>query len=76
MRVRPTALEQSGTASHYQVAHANTVTVCSAVPTYGSDTTEKVAAVQLSVASGLTAGQGAAAYSANAAAYFGWSAEL
>lgn len=79
MRVRPTALEQSGTANQYEVAHANTTTTCSAVPTYQAATTASSASTFFQVSSGLTVGQGCAfrADTTNGAtAYLGWSAEL
>ena len=79
MRVRPTALEQSGTANQYEVAHANTTTTCSAVPTYQAATTASSASTFFQVSSGLTIGQGCAfrADTTNGAtAYLGWSAEL
>lgn len=80
MRIAPTALEQSGTANHYQISSGVWGNIsCSAVPTYGSVTTVNNWFVNITVASGLTAGQ--AGYfrtdSTNgAAAYLGWSAEL
>jgi hypothetical protein len=79
MRVRPTALEQSGTANQYEVAHANTATTCSAVPTYQAATNASIANTFFTVSSGLTVGQGCAlrADTTNGAtAYLGWSAEL
>ena len=76
MRTRPTALEQSGTAAHYQVNHSATVTACSSVPVYNSYTTDQNALVPFTVASGLTAGHGCGVSSANASAYLAWSAEL
>jgi hypothetical protein len=78
MRIRPTALEQSGTASHYAVLHTTTVTTCSAVPVYASYTNSESATVIFAVASGLTTGQGSAGTSENnnTSAYLAWSAEL
>lgn len=78
MRIRPTALEQSGTASDYAVLHQNTATTCSAVPVFDSSTTANGATCAFTVASGLTAGQGSRSGSANnnSSAYLGWSAEL
>jgi hypothetical protein len=79
MRDRPTALEQSGTAADYLVAHgAASATACSAVPTFGGGTTKDSALTTFTVASGLTAGQGSrgASASGNTDAYLGWSAEL
>ena len=75
MRAIPTALEQTGTAANYSIAHTNTNTACSAVPTFGIATVSN-ALTTFTVASGLTAGQGSMARAANAAAYLAWSAEL
>ena len=75
MRAIPTALEQTGTAANYSIAHTNTNTACSAVPTFGNATVSN-ALTTFTVASGLTAGQGSMARAANAAAYLAWSAEL
>jgi len=75
MRIAPTALEQSGTAAHYQVAHSNTDTACSAVPTFFS--ADIFGATQtFTVASGLTAGRGSINRAASSSAFLGWSAEL
>ena len=78
MRTRPTALEQSGTASDYVVGYTNTSATCSSVPTYYGGTNSDVGITTFTVASGLTAGQGIAGYSAsgNSSAYLAWSAEL
>jgi hypothetical protein len=75
MRTAPTALEQSGTASHYRVRHANTDTTCSAVPTFQNASNWLAWSASI-VASGLTAGQGSFLRSNNASAYLAWSAEL
>ena len=75
MRTFPTALEQSGTAGDYSVRSGGVNTTCSAIPTYGSTTT-MCARVVLTVASGLTTGNGSFARATSGAAYFGWSAEL
>jgi hypothetical protein len=78
MRTRPTALEQSGTASHYAVLNAfGSATTCSAVPNYDGATTNEFGWAGFTVASGLTAGNATVMLSNNtSAAYFGWSAEL
>ena len=76
MRVKPSALEQSGTASHYKIAHGIVETTCSAVPTYDSTTSETIYGANFTVASGLTAGQGSGGRSNNSSAYLGFSAEL
>lgn len=76
MRIAPTALEQSGTAGHYGVLYANSGVACTAVPTFGSASETQVA-VLLTVAAGLTAGQGCHGYFlTTGSGYIGWSAEL
>ena len=76
MRIRPTALEQSGTASDYRVWHgSNTSTNCSSVPTYAGATRTNCR-VLFTVASGLTIGQGILLRAANTNSYLAWSAEL
>jgi hypothetical protein len=78
MRSPPSAVEQSGTASNYQCRFANTNTSCSAVPTF-STASVAGSAVNFTVASGLTAGQGGqfgAGPSTGASAFLAWSAEL
>ena len=76
MRIAPTALEQSGTASHYAVRRAaSTNTTCSSVPTFNTATANMGETV-FTVASGLTAGQGIILRSLSASSYLAWSAEL
>jgi len=76
MRTAPTALEQSGTAGDYSVlGSGTTITVCSAVPSVGSNSVN-VVQYNFTVASGLTAGQAIEARPVNTNAYLGWSAEL
>jgi hypothetical protein len=76
MRARPTALEQSGTAADYAVRSSSAgVTVCSAVPSFGTSNTN-LAQVIFTVASGLTAGGGCLGRTASTNAYLAWSAEL
>jgi hypothetical protein len=76
MRTEITALEQSGTASNYQVAHGNlTLTSCSSVPTFSTGQKESCA-VNFTVSSGLTAGNGSLIRAADSSAYLGFSAEL
>jgi len=76
MRTRPTAVEVTGTASDYSIAFVVSNTVCSAVPTFSSSTTDAVGTLNAYVASGLTAGQPATLLSNSSAGYLGWSAEL
>ncbi len=76
MRTAPSALEQSGTATDYQVrTAAATSTNCSSVPTYSATSTNS-ALVSFTVSSGLVAGQAMNGRAVNTAAYLGWSAEL
>ena len=76
MRIYPTALEQTGTASNYAVWHgSNTTTVCSSVPTYAG-ATKTTCRVLFSVASGLTIGQGILLRGQTTGSYLAWSAEL
>jgi hypothetical protein len=75
MRAAPTALEQSGTAGDYRVAHQATATNCSAVPQFSSGDIFN-SSVNFTVASGLTAGQGSRFRAVNSSAYLAWSAEL
>jgi hypothetical protein len=76
MRTAPTALEQSGTAGDYStVGPATTITVCSAVPTFGV-ASSSFASFDFTVTAGLVAGQGHSARPVNTNAYLGWSAEL
>ena len=76
MRVQPTALEQSGTAAHYQIVYQASAAACSGVPTFGSETTVDRTRLEATVASGLTAGNGVGIRYASASAYLAWSAEL
>lgn len=77
MRIPPTALEQTGTATDYRVLGAGaSTTACNSVPTFNS-ASETLGQTSFSVASGLTAysaGVGQAA--SGITAYLGWSAEL
>ena len=74
MRTEPTALEQSGSASDYTVRNLSTVG-CNAVPAHFA--ADKYGAlVDLSVASGITAGQGAFLRTVGSNCFLAWSAEL
>jgi len=75
LRTNPTALEQSGTASHYRVGHLSTVTTCSAVPAFNR-ASQFGSALVFTVASGLTAGQGSQGQAVNTSAFLAWSSEL
>jgi hypothetical protein len=77
MRIAPTALEQSGTASHYRVVGAGAAsTTCSGVPAYNSNTSNFIGVQNFPVSSGLTAYSSGFGSGNNASAYLGWSAEL
>jgi hypothetical protein len=75
MRIAPTALEQSGTAGHYDVVNQNGATTVSSVPTY-VDVTDTIARTQFTVSSGLTSGGAGTARTSNANGFLAWSAEL
>jgi len=75
LRTAPTALEQSGTATHYEVQHGNIATTCSAVPTFATASINMATSTFI-VASGLTAGQGSNIRLANTSGYLAWSVEL
>jgi hypothetical protein len=76
MRTNPTALEQTGTAGDYSIRYSGAnVANCSSVPTF-VNATVSTAATNLTVSSGLTAGQGMFARAVNTNAYLAWSAEL
>ena len=78
MRVRPTALEQSGTAGDYQVYSSSGAAIAlTSVPTYaGVATSQYQAAVNFTVSSGLTGGNVTQLTAANANSFLGWSVEL
>ncbi len=75
LRTRPTALETSGTASHYTLETAGTARTLTGIG-YNATTNDKNWAVDTVVASGQTAGQAGVMYSLSTSAYLGWSAEL
>ena len=75
MRDRPTALEQSGTATDYSVGDIGAI-ACSAVPAFANASVYR-SIVTITVASGLTLGFAMRFRAANGTAgYLGWSAEL
>jgi hypothetical protein len=76
MRTVPTALDTSGTASDYSIAHSTTFTTCSVVPVIGATGTTENMLLTLTVASGLTTGQASQLRAVNTSAYLGFSAEL
>ena len=76
MRIRPTALEQSGTASDYRVVYGNaSITALTSVPGF-SNASYASANLSLTTAAVLTANGGIVFQSATVNGYLGWSAEL
>ena len=76
MRTAPTALEQSGTAANYEIRRSGgAATACSSVPAFVNGNVQN-GTFNLTVASGLTAGQAIIGRAANTSAYLAWSAEL
>jgi hypothetical protein len=75
MRTRPTALEQSGTATDYRILFNNGATNCSAVPVFQQASFIN-SRINFTIASGGTAGGGGVLMSNSANSYLGWSAEL
>jgi hypothetical protein len=76
MRVAPTALEQSGTASHYANLNATAnLNNCTAVPTFDVGTTTSMGLIG-GTASGLVAGNATFLFATSASGFLGWSAEL
>jgi hypothetical protein len=78
MRIAP-SLTTTGTASNYAVNHgADTITACSAVPAInGAGSSNKVASIDATVASGLTAGSfGTILSNNNTSSYLLFTAEL
>ena len=76
MRTRPTAIETNGTATDYDVARINTVTICSAIPAYNEANIFRTSIVYTTAGS-LTAGEGGQCRLRNdSGSYLAWSAEL
>ena len=75
MRTAPSAVEQTGTASDYQVQYSDSATACSAVPAFQQATVNS-SVLEFTVASGLTAGTGSFARTNSTSGYLAWSAEL
>ena len=74
MRLAPTALEQTGTASDYEIRKTGSTITCNLTPDY-----IRASQFQSTVsfnASGLTTGQAALIRAATTSAYLAWSAEL
>ena len=75
MRAKPTAVEQSGTATHYDVLVDNSVVIGNTVPVFQRATTVS-GTVGFQAASGLTAGEGTIMRTRNDSGFLAWSAEL
>lgn len=76
MRTGPSALEQTGTATDYQIRYLSADVVCSAVPTYVNASAFAGWVRFTDGTTVLTAGQGSIGRAATANAYLGFSAEL
>ena len=75
MRIAPTALEQSGTASDYQIRYLETSATLSAVPAFFKSHPD-FSQFSFTVSSGLTAGQACSTRKNASGGYLAWSAEL
>jgi hypothetical protein len=75
MRDSPTALEQTGTATNYNIRIGASDLVCSIVPNLAASNPIN-SWIRFTVASGLTLGQGVILRSGIANAFLAWSAEL
>ena len=77
MRTRPTALEQTGTASDYKTLRATAAAFdnCTSVPTWDGSTSNAIGVISVTSAN-VVSGNVSLFYSNAAAAYLGWSAEL
>jgi len=76
MRIRPTALEVSFSASDYAVRFGTTNFTCSVVPAFGTSTTEHTWQANFTVASGLTAAAAGRGINLTLDAFLGWDVEL
>ena len=77
MRVAPTALEQSGTASDYQVFSASAASLsCSSTPVFNAASVRSATTIFTYATGGQTVGAFTRARAAVSGAYLGWSAEL
>jgi len=74
MRDQPSAIEQSNTASHYEIRDAGTTRTCTGVPAHAN--ASRYGAHYFFTASGLTAGRGVMLRASGNDGYLGWSAEL
>ena len=76
MRTEVSALEQSGTASHYKVIANATTYTCNGVPTFGGDTNNAAQTVNFPFSSGPSQGQSGIARSGSSSSYLAWDAEI
>ena len=76
MRVEPSSITQSGTASHYTCWGNESTTACSAVPTIRNSSNKKVCAIDMTFSS-LNSATGTYVYRiTNTAGFIGVNAEL
>jgi hypothetical protein len=77
MRIRPTAIEQTGTAANYKTLRSSAAAFdnLTGVPTFDGATSSNMG-VFSTISANLFAGQAVYLFSNNAGAYLGWSAEL
>jgi hypothetical protein len=76
MRVAPSAIEQSGTASDYRVIYQATSSVCNSVPTFAGSTTTSTTYIRFNNPAVFTVGQAGILENTTAAGFIAWSAEL
>ena len=76
MRIAPTAMEQSGTASDYGVKGTGSTLTLSSVPAWSDTTSFYLGSFTGTVSSGLTAGQSITLRAMSSNTYLAWSAEL
>jgi len=76
MRIAPTALEQTGTASDYGVYYTGSGTTCTSVPTFASPTTAYGGYVRFNCSAVFSVGGGTLMAPYTTGAYLAWSAEL
>ena len=76
MRTNATALEQSGTASHYKVISNATTYTCSSAPSFLGDPNNTSQSVNFTFSGSGTQGQGGLGRSGNSNAYLAWDTEL
>jgi hypothetical protein len=76
MRTRPTALEHSGTASHYSATTGNGGGTLTSVPVFYYSGTDSCVFYGISTTAPFVAGYGGHFHANSTSAYLGWSAEL